>query len=332
MTSTDAAPTLLPGTPASTWQRAVGVMAWLLVPAVILAGMSGALDWRGGFVWFVPFVVIFVMTYVVFLFQRRRNRKELAAGYTTLWHSNPTVLQLDGATGEVVRGAGQPFVSKRAWRNHDVDAAQASAAPLAKPTFLQRMLPAVPFFLVVLFVTVIGIAVGAFSHSVNLALGLSVAGALVAVIVLATAIAALVSSGRLKRMKAAAPNAFIFLFTNRPAYRVEAAAMDWHGGAGGMAASADAAGVTLWTTDPPTVAGFLSWDRVVGIQAVRVDSGNSWLPTVLISYKDRADAMRAVELSNANADRAAFRSMPEARWIASVLNEFRSGTSTARVL
>jgi hypothetical protein len=63
------------------------------------------------------------------------------------------------------------------------------------------------------------------------------------------------------------------------------------------------------------------------IEEDRVPNGNSWLPAVLISYKDEAGDIQALPLANANADLAPLRSMPEVRSIASELSRLRTGAA-----
>lgn len=335
MPTEESLPPLLRGVSASTWQLCSTIASWIAVPPILLAFAAQNLHWRRGLSTdgFVGFFVAFALIALFSMLAWWRSRREVRAGYTTMWRSNPTVLQLDSATGEWIRGPGQAYVSRREWRSHHDDVSATNTVPVARPTFLQRMLPALPMFLLMLALVIAGVAFGSLSHGVPAVIGLSIAAGLVALIVIGHWIGALIASARLKRMRAVVPDDFLFLFSSTTEYRAESAAMGWRGGdSGGMAVSANSSGLTFWMTNPAESTGTLPWKQVVSIQTDRVTSGNTWRPSVLVSFKDKADDIRALQLKNADADLVPFRSMPEVRWIASQLNELRSGTSSARLL
>jgi hypothetical protein len=291
---------------------------------------------RSAFEWFYPAFASIALAYIAIFAAGARSKKEVAAGYATLWTSHPTVPQLDQATGALIRQAGQPYVKKSQWKSGSNPTYQKHSPEITKPTLWQRLLPALPGWIGVAAVILIAGAFGRLAEGAGQVVGLSISVSLLAFAILVNAIAALVARGRLARMRAAAPADFVFLFASSKQFREEAASLDWKGEAEGAfkprGVSANTVGLTFWQGKPFEQASTLPWDRIVSVQDDRLQSGNTWQPAGLISYRDEADGIRAFPLSNANADLAPLRSMPEVRWIASKLNSLRTANSTARLI
>lgn len=336
MTTTNEPPARLPGVSANAWRTAISVIGYAGIPAVLFAFTAEFLHWRGPiFAWFIPIFVLLVALYCATFLGGRRAKREVAAGYTTLWRSNPTVPQLDAATGALVRGAGEPYVTKSDWKAGPAVSTAPYAPAASKPTFWQRLVPSLPQFMVV-FVLIIASALwGRLAADGTQVIGLVVAGSLVVVLIGTFTITGAVGGSRLKRLRIAEPNDFAFMVAGTD--KISAAIASMSSSQLGvpqtpLGVTANSAGLSFWAGNPPTKLGTLPWDRVTSVQADRVTSGNSWRGGVLITYKDDAGTLQEAALAGANADRVEFRSMPEANWIASVLNELRSGTTTARVL
>jgi hypothetical protein len=338
MSSTEVTPQLLPGVSASTWRTVLQIVSWVSAAAILvpLGGTIFRVIHGSVFNWFYPAFGAIALNYVVIFIAGTRSKKEVAAGYTTLWRSHPTLPQLDRTTGALIRQAGQPYMKKADWKDGGGPTNEMGWSETTKPTLWQRLLPALPGWIGIVALILASGTFGRLAQGVGQVVGITLSVSLLALAVLANGVAALVARERLARMRAAAPADFVFLFASSKQFRAEAAALGWKGEAqGGLkprGVSANTVGLTFWRGKPFEQAATLPWGRIVSVQDDRLQNGNSWQPAVLISFKDEADDLRSFPLANANADLAPIRSMPEVRWIASKLNSFRTSSSTARVI
>jgi hypothetical protein len=338
MTSTETTPQLLPGASASTWRTVLQVVSWVSAAAFILPVAARFFHLGHGSIvdWFYPAFAAIALTYVAIFISGARSKKEAAAGYTTLWRSHPTLPQLDQTTGALIRQAGKPYIKKADWKSGTNPTSEMTSSEIARPTLWQRLLPALPGWIGITVVIFVSAAFGRLAEGVGQVVGLTISVSLLALAIFANVIAAFVARGRLARMRAVAPGDFVFLFASSKQFRSEAAALQRHGEVEGAfkprGVSANRVGLTFWQGKPFEQAATLPWGRILSVQDDRLQNGNSWQPSVLISYKDEADDIHALPLANANADLAPLRSMPGVRWIASELNGFRTGSSTTRVI
>jgi hypothetical protein len=333
MYSTDAQPQLLPGISGSVWKIVSRVIIWVLIAASIppLIVTVAHLGHGTIFPWFYPAFAATGLTYVAIIAAGARSRKETAAGYTTLWRAHPTLPQLDRATGAVIREAGQPYVKKTDWKSGNSSNAQSFSSHILRPTLWRRLLPALPGWIAIAILILAAGLFGRIAQGLGQAVGISISVGLLAIVIIANGIAVLLARIRLQRMREIVPDDFVFLFGSSKQLRTQAATMGWQGGVAGSvkarAVSANRDGLTFWQDQPFLRAASLPWSRILSIQEDRVPNGNSWLPAVLISYKDEAGDIQALSLANANADLAPLRSMPEVRWIASKLSRLRTGAA-----
>jgi hypothetical protein len=338
MTSTDAQPDLVSGLPAQALARAFVAPLWTFfaldaffaLSQVVTPVRAAVLD-----PYFVVFAVVggldVVAAVLIALLSRRAQTRESAAGYTTLWRQHPTLPQLDSRSGAVIRAAGEPYRKRSDWRREPGGTESQIAR---RPSILRRVLPYGASLLVF---AAFGIALSTQIDSErrsSLAWIPWAITAIVIVIVLSNVIAALFARARLARLRGVAPNEFVFDFSSSADFRIQSLAMV---GAvepptGHVGVSANSVGLTFWHGSPLAIYAALPWSSVVSVQADVAKVANSSVPAVLLSYRDEAEDIQLLPLAGANTSLFQLRNMPEARWIASELDQLRTGTTSARLI
>jgi hypothetical protein len=322
---------------ANAWRTLARVLFSVATPALLIGLAMTFLHLIHGanFFWFIPIFGLYCALFIVLFFATARAKKEVSAGYTTLWGADPELPQLDPGTGLLIRRPGEVYVKKADWKRATVPIAQ-PAATLARPTLWQRLLPSLPSGLGLAALIIFSGIYGQLSNGFGPVIGTTISVGIPVLVILMNSIAILVARARLARLRAVVPHDFLFMFKSTRDFREGTSAMKWHGGVEGPSrtkgVSADTDGMTIWQGNPPVQGVAVLWSSVVSIQADRVSQDRTTLPSVLVSYRDETGGVHALQLVNANADWLPLRSMPEVRWIASELNALRTANITARIL
>jgi hypothetical protein len=344
MSSTDTLPRLLPGPSAWWWAKAFTFPLYLFLALDLLFVLAQFIPPVRSVVldeFFGPLaglaVLVVVAAGLAFLFNSRAQKRETAAGYTTLWRLHPTLPQLDSSTGATIRAAGAPYMKRSEWRKQSANGAQAPvASAVPRPTIARRLLPLIASILAPLVVAVGVLVISNSPRGAEFGLTAWIGGGIFVIIAGSNVVAALVARARLRQLRTVVPADFAFLFSSSRDFRLQAVTLDWHGGVEGPArfrgASANSAGLTFWQGKPPAEVATLPWKLVVSIQADNASRGNSSVPAVLVAYKDEAGDIQSLPLASPNASMLPTRSMSEARWIASELNQLRTGSTTAHLI
>jgi hypothetical protein len=338
-----ASPKLLPGVAAGTWARAG---RWVFVVSLVLMACGFAIQFLAplkhvipfsGLILFIPGIIVSFALQLSTLAGFPREKAEVTAGYTTLPHKYPNLEQLDPSTGAVLRAAGEPYLPRS--RRHQVRDAETGSDDVTRPSLVKRVAP-----------TLIGTVGGAvFLIVVYFALGLLNNSELTVILVIVSgflvlfAVATLIGSLRVRRvltsLSAAAPNEFEFVFGTSnglisalqalvPVDDVPNPQL-----ARARQATASTAGLTFWQGTPPTSVATLPWSKVIAVQQVVIQFGRSANPAVVVTFRDEeAEEVVALTLMNAEANSVAIHSVAEARWIASELNQLRTGNTVARLI
>jgi hypothetical protein len=343
MTSTSPTPTLLPGVPASAWARNTTVAAYLTIPAYLGFALLRvfANDPETFNRWFLPIVtyggIALVAALVFGAIFASRAKREVAAGYTTLWRGNSTVPQLNAKTGEVLRNAGDPYIKKLGTRSvSPADFLTPVAAPMSRPS---RWIALRSFWYFPLIAAVATLGFFARVGWLNaqgfawLPVGFVSFLAFVALIFV---VVGLVSRPRLAELRAMAPGGLVFLFARSPTLWSALKKAGWTLGelplATGLGASADVAGITVWRTGPATRGVTVPWASVVSIQADSIVTGNQSRPGVLINLKNPDGDLVALPMANSNTDSFPIVSKPGVNYLVAQLNQMRAGNSTVRLI
>ena len=340
MSSTDAQPTLLPGVSARTWQLVLQTVVWIATAATAFAVLGNAFLRRGtglNFSYFIPVIVAYVLVYLTIFISGARGKREVAAGYTTLPRSNPTVAQLDAKTGELLRRPGEPYLKRGSRANE-------SAGDYGVPVVESRTRPSRWLALRSLWFLPIAAAVatfGMFARSgwLNPAgfvwLPVVFAGllGLVFLILLAVGVGA---RRTLDWIRAAAPGDLVFVFARSKTLWPALNKAGWTLGevplATGLAASANAEGLSVWQADPATKGLIVPWSSVVSVQADSIVTGNQTRPGVLVTVSAPGGELVALPFANSNPDSFPLVSKPGVAYLVAQLDQLRTGNTTARLL
>jgi hypothetical protein len=349
VTTAQPTPTLLPGVPASTWARGLTVAGFLTLPVYVIAAYERVFadPHLLPVTWFVPTAIyggiVLATAGILSGILAVRARHEGAAGYTTQWRTHPTLPQLDGRTGAVIRAAGAPYVKKSDWRRRSsggaiatVSTVDASHSSMARPNPLAGALVLLPIVLISAigganFVAILG------PKSENYGLRVLTAGAFVIVATgLVILAGAAVTAGRLRRLEAAAPGDFVFVFAKSAGYSdgYISLAMRIPSDPGYIArgASADSRGLTVWEENPPERALYLPWSIVTSIQVDTVPRSNRRNNMVLVTFRTEGDELATLPLAHAKISAFPLSSASGVRWIVARLNDLRAEQTTPRVL
>jgi hypothetical protein len=340
MSSTDAQPQLLPGMSASAWDPVFRVLTWIAGASTVLAIAFEISPLGSGYSvdWLIPIFVSYGLLYAALFARGIRAKKEVAAGYTTLWRENPTLPQLDAKTGAVVRKAGEPYAPRRRLLSGFTpteDAQPRHGSP--RPGFVRRATNiAVRIGGSVGILVVASIIWGSKDSAVVVWVWTIAAIALVAW-VLGLAIGAGINRSRLAALTALDPHALVFTIISSDQF--DDAFVEIAPDSAPryppviLGASASQKGLSLWTGRPPEQFGFIPWSWITSIQADTVYRNRTSYPSVLLSVRDPEDGkLVALPLPNPNADLLPMPSKAEASWIADELNQLLSGASGAKVL
>jgi hypothetical protein len=340
MSSTDDRPTLLPGVSARTWQLVLQALVWIATAATAFAALGNIFFRRGAgldFAYIVPVVVAYVLVYLTIFISGARGKKEVAAGYTTLPRSNPTVAQLDATTGELLRRPGEPYL-KRGSRG------SASAGDYDVPVVESKTRPSRWVALRSLWFLPIAAAVatfGMFARSgwLNPAgfvwLPVVFAGflGLVFVILLAVGVGA---RRTLSQVRASAPGDLVFVFSRSKTLWPALNKAGWTLGevplATGLAASANAQGLSVWQAGPATKGLMVPWSSVVSVQTDSIVTGNQTRPGVLVTLTAPGGDLVALPFANSNPDSFPLVSKPGVAYLVAQLDQLRTGKTTARLI
>jgi hypothetical protein len=349
MTSTNPAPILLPGVPAVTWSRLATIAAYLTIPVYFGAAYLRIFETNNDLSsrWFAPIAIYggltFAATLILGVLSATRSKRETVAGYTTQWRSGPTLPQLDGHTGVLIRRAGDAYVKKSDWREHAfaggaVPMPAASLSPWAttRPNPWAGLLGVIPALLIatVAFSNLMAIT-GPQSESYVQRL---VTALIIVVVALAVilGIGATVTAGRLRRLAAVAPGELDFVFAKSKGYSDGyislALAQPTRSGYLARGVSANAYGLTVWEGNPFEKALKLPWAIVTSVQVDTVQGRNQSNNMVLVNFRTANDELASLPLAYPKINAFPLPSKAGVRWIAAQLNELRDGELVPRVL
>ena len=346
MTSHEArlvSPKLLPGVSAGTWARVV-LWVWIATGIVVVLGfifqyaspLEHVLPFPGIFLVF-PGIAVSVAIQLLAIAGLPNEKAEVRAGYTTLHNKYANLEQLDPRTGAVVRAAGEPYL-RRSGRARDVDPT-GDVAVTSRPSILRRIAPTLLGFVgSAIFVLVVYALVGALSKGLLTGL-LIVWPSVFLIYAIAIGIGSIGVRRQLHRLRAEAPFEFAFVFrTSRGLTSAMQALVPINEPAApgltpSRQATASASGITFWQGNPPHRVATLPWTKVISVQQDTVRIGRSANPSVVVTFRDtEADAVVALPLMSAEANYLPLQSVAEARWIASELNQLRTGSTSARLI
>jgi hypothetical protein len=343
MTSTSPTPSLLPGIPASTWARLTSITLYVMIPAYVGFGVLRLFAENQELFnrWFLPTAIyggtFLVATLVFGAVLRWRSKRELAAGYTTLRRSNPTVPQLDPRTGQLLRKAGEPYLPRT--RSHPGAIGEDSSSSSGNATRPSRWfalrslwyLPLIGAFAVF----------GLFARSGWLTpagvvwLPVAYAG-FIAVIAIIFLFVGLNARRTLAQIRAAAPDEVVFVFSRSKAMWPALNAAGWTRGevplSTGLAVSASTQGFTVWQDGPATSGLTVPWSSVVSVQADAIPTGNQTRPGVLIALTVPNGEMVALPFANANSDTFPLVSKAGVDYLVGELKQLRTGKTSARLI
>lgn len=340
MSSTDAHPTLLPGVSAGTWQLVLRILVWIAIAATAFAVLGNVFLRRGtgsDFAYFIPGIVAYALLYLTIFLAGARGKREVAAGYTTLPRSNPTVAQLDAKTGELLRRAGEPYLVKS---RRDETTEGSYSAPLGAPTRRPSHWLAVrSFWYLPLIAAVATFGLFARSRWLNPAgiVWLPVAFAsFIALVALIFFLTGLSARRTLGQVRAAAPGDLVFVFAKSRTMWPAFVQAGWSLGeaplATGLGVSTTVDGLSLWQTGPARRGLFIPWSSVVSVQLDTFVAGNQSRPGILVTVRAPDGHLVALPFSNANSDSFPLVSKAGVAYLIGQLEQLRSGKASAKLI
>ncbi len=338
MSSTDVRPTLLPGVSASTWRVVLQIALWVGSAATVAAVLGINLSHTHGFAfsYFIPVIAAYVVVYAAIFVSGARNKKEVAAGYTTLWRANPTLAQLDAKTGELLRKPGEPYLKRGSRDNGSSRDYPTRVVESSRPSrwLALRSLWFLPLVA----------AAGAFGISARsgwldpagLVWALLVFLAFLALIFIIFLAIGLVARRTLVQIRAAAPGDLAFVFARSKELWPALNAAGWTLGevplATGLAASANTQGLTVWQAGPAARGLTVPWSSVISVQADSILTGNQSRPGVLVTLTAPDGQLVALPFANSNSDSFPLVSKPGVDYLVAQLDQLRAGTTSARLI
>ncbi|MDQ1552334.1 MAG: hypothetical protein QOD50_1756, partial [Actinomycetota bacterium] len=315
----------------------VGVAVVLAyVPAVIATITNRVHDdlWW----WIIAPAGVMVAGLILQVLTSRAKKRETAAGYTTLRTAHVELDQLDPRSGDVVRKAGEPYLSQHRLLSgftSTKDAQPQSAS--GRPSFVRRATNiAIRVGGSVGIPLVASIIWGSRDPVVATWVGIIAALALVAWVV-GLAIGAGMNRARLAALTALDPQSLVFTIIS--ADQFDDAFLEIAPDSAPryppvtLGASASQKGLSLWNGRPPEQFGFIPWSWITSIQIDTIYRNRTTYPSVLLSIRDPEDGkLVALPLPNPNADLLPMPSKAEASWIASELNQLRTTKTAARLI
>jgi hypothetical protein len=339
MSSPRVDPQLAPGISADTWSRILTWSTWIgiavLASAYLIQLLWGSGHFTGGF--FASYCAFIVYYLVLALATSLRSKREAAAGYTTLWRARPELVQLDSRTGALVRRAGAPYLPRpNRFRPARHEPHLLEIGSTRSPSIIQR-LGNIGWRTAILLVglVIVFIKAGWLGVAHGMAFALTCIG-LLAFVAVITAVGAVVSRGRLARIRALAPDSFVFLFAVSADLRKGLGALGYVPATleplQNLGVSATPAGLTLWQENPPEDFAILPWASVLSVQRDSVSRSGARYRAVLVTFRDENGVIASITFSNANAQLLPLPPAAEAAWIVNELNQLRaSGTSAQHI-
>jgi hypothetical protein len=325
------------GWSALTWSRIVRLVTIIGSSVGVL---SFVLGWIPGLRdspwWTVPFLAGFgpaLFVNVVSLAGVRNEKREVAAGYTTLRRSYPEVKQIDPRTGEVIREAGRRFLDGSS------SALPPDAPGVRRPGIPQRIARGAVFglgpFLASGALFALIRPIPGFSQTALAVVVLSV----LVIYAIVIGLGALRMRGKLRRLRAAAPGEFAFTFGRSSDAELSIRALLAPGDplatelSLSRGATASRTGLTFWGESDFRALAHLPWSRVISVQQAESRIGGQRFPGIVVSFHpEGSEQILALRLPNAEAENLTVHDAAEARWVAAELDALRTSGTTARLL